>query len=139
MVFKKLDEIGIYILLFRLEPGTESIMISILLVIVLNRNLLKLLPPLTLISQLNNNSIPKERPIILQIHLISLPCHSEVTLIGHVLALKQFTLSDFLGVGFLVQVLGVDSLGEGGDLPGLGLAADVLEPDEVEQVGVLGF
>lgn len=101
-------------------------------VFILFNNFLELSPPLTSIQKLNDDSITKEWSVILKIKFIGVSSDSEVTFFGHVLALEEFALTDFLEVNLLGEVVGVETFWEGGDVFGLVLVGDVFETYEIE-------
>lgn len=101
-------------------------------IFILFNNFLELSPPLTSIQKLNDDSITKKWSVILKIKFIGVSSDSKVTFFGHVLALKEFALTDFLEVNLLGEVVGVETFWEGGDVFGLVLVGDVFETYEIE-------
>jgi hypothetical protein len=66
--------------------------------------------PLAFISEFNDNSVTKERSIVLKVELVSDAANSEVTFFSHVLTFEKFALTDLFGVIFSVEVVGMDLL-----------------------------
>lgn len=132
---QKLDQFHVDNLRLRLKLSAEFLIIIFLIIC----DFLKLSAPLAFISEFNDNSITKERSIVLKVELVSVAADSEVTFFSHVLTFEEFALADLFGVSFSVEVVGMDLLWEGRDLFGGGWIGEILETDKIKQVWVLGL